>query len=314
MYARGTRGARSDYVSIYDARSLLPVGEVAVPTRMGQSNVSYGYFERLGDRFLAIFNQFPQVSVSIVDLDARAFVGEIPIAGCASVYPLDETRFATLCGDGTALEIRLDASGRLAARAASEPFFDPVADPVAMPAGRDGQRLVFVSFAGQVHSVDFSGERPVAAPPWRLGGEKPDGAKRWRPGGLQHVAVLPAERRLYVVMHEGEPGSHKEPGPEIWVYDLDAHARVARYEPPNLTAAFLAGVTGVEPGSFVYRLLEWLVPSDGVHSIALSHDARPLLFARNAERGALAVLDARTGATLRVVTDVGLAGPSLRVP
>lgn len=312
VYARGTRGPRSDFVSIYDLETLVPVGEVAVPTRLAQSNVSYGYAELLGDRFLALFNQFPEVSVAIVDLEQRAFVGSIPVAGCAGVYPVSATRFATLCGDGTALLVVIDEEGRLAQRISGPAFFDPVLDPVAMPAGRDGARWTFVSFAGQVHTVDFSGPAPRVEPAWSLHGEAGEGS--WRPGGLQHVALHPGLARLYVVMHEGGPGSHKAAGPEIWVYDLEKRARIARFEPPNLTAAFLGQVTGIEPGSLPHRLLDWLVPSEGVHSIAITPDEQAVLFARHAERGAVAVMDARTGETLRVLTDVGLAGPTLRVP
>ena len=313
VYARGTRGARSDFLTIYDAKTFRPVGEVDVPTRAGQSNVSYGYVELLGDRFVAVFNQFPMVSVSIIDLDARQFVEEIPIAGCSSIYPLSAGRFATLCGDGTALSIQLGEDGRAVARAASEPFFDPVEDPVFMPAGRDGQRYTFVSFGGQVHTVDFSGDRPLAAAPWSIYGEGGSGSG-WRPGGLQHVAVSPSAKRLFVVMHEGGAGSHKAPGPEIWVFDMQEKRRIARFEAPNMTAAFIAGIAGIEPGTFSYSVMDWLLPADGVHTIAVTEGDQPLLFARNAERGAVAVMDGLTGETLRIVMDTGLAGATLRVP
>ena len=312
VYARGTRGPRSDFVSIYDATTLVPLAEVAVPTRLGQSNTSYAYAELLGDRFLALFNQFPEVSVSIVDLERRAFVGAIPIAGCAGVFPVSSHRFATLCGDGTALQVTLDESGRLARRDPSDPFFDPVLDPVAMPGGRDGARWTWVSFGGRVHTIDFGGDTPAVGEGWSL--LDAAGAAGWRPGGLQHVAVHPGLGRLYVIMHEGGPGTHKEPGPEVWVYDLAEHARVARFEAPNLTAAFIAPLAGVAPGTFTYRLMEWLLPADGIHTIVVTGDDDPVLFVRNAERGAVAMLDARTGEMRRILTDAGLAGPTLRAP
>jgi len=313
LYARGTRGARSDFVSIYDWSTLEPKGEIAVPTRLGQSNTSLGYAELLGDRFIALFNQFPQVSVSILDLDRRRFVGEIPIAGCASIYPVSASRFATLCGNGTALLVELDKKGRKKTTVSSAPFFDPVGDPVFLAAGRDGERWTFVSFEGQVHTVDFSGSKPRVEPTWSLLDGK-GGTSAWRPGGLQQVAVHAPSRRLYVVMHEGESGSHKQPGPEIWVFDLDARKRVARFEPPNLTVAWIASIAGIDADSFTYRLMEWVMPSEGVHSIVVTPDERPVLFARNAERGAVAVMDAASGELLRVLGDAGLAGPTMRVP
>lgn len=313
LYSRGTRGTRSDFVSIYDWTTLAPKGEIEVPTRLGQSNTSLGYAELLGDRFIALFNQFPQVSVSILDIDGRRFVGEIPIAGCAAIYPITQSRFATLCGDGTALQVDLDADGKKQETRSSKSFFDPVGDPVFMAAGRDGARWTFVTFSGSVRTIDFSGATPRLLPEWSLL-EAAGSSSDWRPGGLQHVAIHAGTRRLYVVMHEGGSGGHKQPGPEIWVFDLDSQERVARFEPPNLTVAWIASVAGIDPESFTYRMMEWVMPPDGVHSIVVTPDERPVLFARNAERGAVAVMDARSGKLLRVIGDAGLAGPTLGVP
>lgn len=318
-YSRGLRGERVDFVSSYDARTLAYADEILLPTRAGQSNASLAYFESLADadgadaRFLAIFNQFPTVSVSIVDLEARRFVTEIPVAGCAGVYPVDRFRFATLCGDGTAALVSLDGQGRRAEMVASGRFFDPVEDPAFMAAGRDGARWTFVTFAGEARSVDFSDGRPRVGEPWSLASES-ERAAGWRPGGLQHVAVHPDSDRLFVVMHRGEAGSHKQAGPEIWVFDLNERQRVARFEVPNLTAAFLADMMQVEPGSWTETALHWLVPSEGAHTIAVTRDDDPVLFVRNAMMGAVAVLDARTGATRRFLSETGLTGPTLRVP
>ncbi len=311
-YTRGNRGSRIDFVSIYDARTLGYEAEILLPTQTGQSNSSHAYAELLGDRFLATFNQFPNVSVSIVDLEQRRFVEEIVMTGCAGVFPVGPRRFAALCGDGTALRVDLDASGRKQSFSSSPKFFDAVTDPVAMSAGRDGTRWVFVSFSGQVHSVDFSTDPPTPTPGWSLLDDTLARAG-WRPGGLQHVAVHEPTQRLYVVMHQGEAGSHKKPG-NIWVYDLNQKKRTDRFELPNLTAAFLIPFAKVEPAGFVSRLMRWTLPSPGVHTIAVSADASPVLFARNAELGAVAVLDALSGKTLRVIGEAGLAGPTLRVP
>jgi hypothetical protein len=112
-------------------------------------------------------------------------------------------------------------------------------------------------------------------------------------------------------MHRGGRGSHKAPGPEIWVYDLARRERVDRFEVPNLTAAFLGPMMQVEPGGLVSWGLRRLLPSTGAHSLAVTQDAEPLLFARSAELGAVAVLDARTGEHLRDLSEAGLAGPTL---
>lgn len=312
-YSRGSRGERIDFITIHDARTLAYVDEVIVPTRQSESNASIQYAELLGDRFMAVFNQFPNTSVSIIDLESRTFVEEIIITGCAGIYPVSERRFATLCGDGTSLLVLLDEAGRKLRTTRGPRFFDTIEDPAFMAAGRDGTRWSFVSFLGQAWTLDFAGDAPTLEEEWWLTDEAERKAG-WRPGGLQHVAVHGGKQRLYVVMHEGEPGSHKSEGPEIWVYDTSTGKRLDRFGLPNLTAGFLAPQVGVEPGSFGEKVLHWVLPAAGVHAIAVSQDDRPLLFARHAELGAVAVLDALTGETLRILGEAGLAGPSLRVP
>ncbi|HPG28095.1 MAG TPA: amine dehydrogenase large subunit, partial [Myxococcota bacterium] len=99
-YARGRRGKRSDFVTVYDLETMKVKGEIDFPTRAGSGNTAIAYSALVGPRFLAVFNQFPASSVSIIDLERRRFVGEIGIAGCSGVYPVDELRFATLCGNG----------------------------------------------------------------------------------------------------------------------------------------------------------------------------------------------------------------------
>jgi len=312
-YSRFRRGERTDYVTIYDSESLAVAGEVVLPTRTAESNTSVAHFALLdGERFLGVFNQFPNTSVSVVDLESRTFSGEIIVTGCAGVYPVGPQRFAMLCGDGTVVVVLLDGAGHKSGLVRGEPFFDPVADPAFMQAARLGDRWVFVTFEGKVHEVDFSQGVPVAAEPWSLFGEGEAGG--WRVGGLQHIAAHAGTNRLYTVMHEGGPGSHKAAGPEVWVYDLETHERVDTFDMPNLTAAFLLATLRVETDGALAWLLERVLPNDGVHSIAVTRGDAPLLFARNAERGAMAVLDARTGEHLRNVAELGLAGPTLEVP
>lgn len=310
-YSRGRRGDRTDYVTIYDARSLDVTGEVVIPTRTSESAASIGYAALLdGERFLATFNQFPTPSVSITDLAERRFVEEIVTSGCAGIYPTGARSFAMLCGDGSMLAVSLDEAGRKHSLRSTERFFDVVKDPVMMAGGRDAERWVFVSFSGTAHEIVF-GDSSEEIRSWPLVSDA-ERAAGWRPGGRQLVALHAPTDRLYVVFHEGGPGSHKDPGPEVWVYDLAVRARVARIAMPNFTAAFLGDMLGLGEG-VARTVLEWVLPGGGADTIAVSQDEAPVLFARNSQLGSVAVIDARTGEHLRNLSEAGLAGMRLEV-
>ncbi len=312
-YSRGRRGERTDFVTIYDDRTLSVTGEIVLPTRTGDANTSIAYAAMLdGERFLASFNQFPFASVSITDLEARRFTAEVVITGCAGIFPTGERTFATLCGDGTVAVVELDAagSGRVAAHSAR--FFDPVVDPVTMAGVRTGSRWVFASFEGNAHVVDFAARPPRVAPSWSLFSDE-DRSDRWRVGGFQHLALHAASSRLYSLVHQGERGSHKAPGQEIWVYDLGQRQRVGRFTLPNFMAAFVPPQFGVTSGGWFHQTLQRWIPSDGAHSLVVTQDAAPLLFVRNAEVGVVAVLDAKSGAHLRNLEQAGIAGPTMGV-
>lgn len=314
FYSRGNRGVRKDFVTIYDSQSLQVVGEVEIPPRT--SDVGHGVALAAvldGGRWLVVFNQEPANSVSVVDLAQRRFVREITTAGCALVYPVSERRFGMLCGDGTALLVEIDDTGAPVALAPSERIFDPVTDPLTEKGARDGARWLFASFEGFLHEIDFSGERPVLAARWSLFDQKQRAAS-WRIGGMQHLALHVPSRRLYSVVHQGGSGSHKEAGSEIWVYDLAKQQRVQVIEPPGLRAVFLRRMMEIDPSSLTARLLPWLIPNPGVHSVVVTRDEHPLLFVRHNETGAVGVLDAMTGAPLRYLEETGLGGALMVVP
>jgi methylamine dehydrogenase heavy chain len=312
-YSRGDRGERTDFITIYDDRTLSVTGEIVLPTHTGDSNSSIAYAALLdGERFVVTFNQFPLASASITDVEQRRFVGTVPITGCAGVFPTGERSFATLCGDGTAMEVALDADGRGHITGHSERFFDPVEDPVTMAGVRWGSRWVFASFEGNAHIVDFAPDTPQVAPAWSLFSEEERG-ERWRVGGLQHLALHAATGRLFSLVHHGERGSHKAPGQEVWVYDLAQRQQVARFTLPNFMAAYATPQFGVTSGGWFHRTLQRWIPSDGAHSLVVTQDGAPLLFVRNAEVGVVAVLDARSGEHVRNLENAGIAGPTLGV-
>jgi methylamine dehydrogenase heavy chain len=281
-YSRHTRGERTDVITYYDTRTLEVVGETVVEgTRhSGVPNIGFSTLTD-NDRFLVVYNFSPAQSVTIVDVEARKFVGEIATPGCALTYASGETRFMTMCGDGRLMTVTLDEGGREAGRARSEPFFDPQGDPVMEKAVRREDVWYFVSYEGEIYEVDVSGDEPAFRDPWPLA-EDPEG---WRPGGYQLLAVHAGRNELAVQMHEqGGPGSHKNPGTEIWVYDLEDRERVRRIE---LAAPAL--------------------------SINITRDAKPVLLASHGEP-VIDVYDFASGKLLRTITGVGQTPLYLQVP
>ena len=282
-YSRHTRGERTDVVTFYDTGTLGVVDEVEIPPKRHSGLVNMG-FSTLTDneRYLAIYNFTPAQSVSVVDVESRTFTGEIATPGCALTYASGDSSFMTMCGDGRLMTIVLDDQGKEASRLRSDPFFDPDSDPVMEKAVRLEDTWYFVSYEGKVHEVDVSAEAPAFSEPWTLLGDDDAG---WRPGGLQLTAIHAGRGELALLMHEhGAPGSHKDPGSEIWVYDLSTRERVRRIE---LAAPAV--------------------------SINVTRDAAPVLVASHGEP-AIDIYDFRSGEHLRTITGVGQTPLYLQVP
>ena len=318
-YSRGSRGTRSDVVTIYDALSLAPVGEVVLPPRRAINPLPSANAALSDDgRFLAAFNMTPATSLSIVDLESRRFVEEIATPGCSLVYAAGARRFAMLCSDGAMLWVSLDAEGRKLEARRTEPFFDPLRDPVTEKAVRWGARWLFVSFEGWLHPVDVSGSQPRFEERWSLLSEA-DRRDAWRIGGRQHLALHRDTGRLYSLVHQGGPDSHKDPGTELWIHDLATRTRVQRIELVNPGFTYLGvpldfGADWIWPFNRLYDLLLALAPDLGVGEIAVTQDAAPLLVTGSDFSGSLGVYDALSGEFLRRVAAGNMTTLVLQAP
>ncbi|MCC7413538.1 MAG: amine dehydrogenase [Gammaproteobacteria bacterium] len=284
FFARGTRGERTDVVTIYEPTELTPVGEVVIPPKQLLS-VATPVASQVSDdgRFVLVYNFTPAQSVSVVDTQARTFAGEIETPGCGMVYAAGPRRFLMMCANGTMLVVKLDDQGKLVSKKETEPLFAPAQDLLNEDAVRVGDKWYFISYKGDVYAVDVAAEAPRFEKPWPV----QQGAERdqWRPGGYQLIAAHAASARLYVAMHRGGAGSHKQPAEEIWVHDLAGGERVARFP--------------VEPHAT---------------SIQVSRDGAPLLYTVNAEHPGLEIYDATSGRHLRSVPGLGLTPSVLQVP
>lgn len=318
-YSRGTRGERTDVLTIYAADTLSPVGEVVLPPKRAISQVPEVHAALLDDqRFAVVWNATPATSVSVADVVERRLVGELQTPGCSLVYPIGPRRFAMLCMDGSLLMVKLDETGAEAGRSSAGPFFDPNVDPVTEKAVRIGSRWIFVSFKGMVHVVDFSGEEPRFEKPWSLFSDA-DRAEHWRIGGMQHLAVLRSSGRLYSLVHQGGEYSQKAPGSEVWVYDLARHEREQRIVMRNPGITYL-GVPIQQGGRFGW-LVDWIaervfraVPEMGIDGIAVTQDAEPRLVTIGRFTGGIATYDAKTGAFLGRVYGGNMANTAVFAP
>ena len=319
-YSRGSRGSRTDVVTFYDTLSLSPTGEVVIPPKRAINVLPSGNAALTDDdRFLAVFNMTPATSLSIVDVGRRAFVGEIATPGCSLVFAAGTRRFLVLCADGSLLTVTLDDAGREASKVRAAAFFDWRSDPVTEKAVRYGDRWLFVSFEGIVHPVDVSGDAPRIEATWSLL-DADDRSASWKIGGYQHLAVHQASGRFYSLMHQGGADTHKEPGSELWVYDLATRKRIQRLELRHpgfslLSQDFEFGRSWVWPFDRLYGwMLDFVVPNPGVSQIQVTQDDEPLLVTGSQFSGSVAVYEARSLRFLRRVPSGNLTVHSLQAP
>jgi methylamine dehydrogenase heavy chain len=277
-FARGGHGTRTDVVEFVDNTSLTTIGEIVLPPKHAQLSPAFSILSYSSDgRFVYVSYITPAASFGVLDPGNKTVLSEIDTAGCVLVLASGRNRVSSLCDSGRLLTVTLDEQGHEAARALSDVFFDPDSDPIFAQAVPTSSGYVFLSFLGQVHEVDLTGPQPLIHAPWSMVGAAEKG--HWRPGGQQLAAIHGALGRLYVCMHSGGEGSHKEGGSEIWVMDLKTHHRLARWPMKSLN---------IGP----------------VSAVQVSQDAAPLLFA-GTDHQAVAVFDALTGQLRHVEKNLG---------
>jgi len=318
-YSRGSRGERTDVLTGYDAATLVPSFEVVIPPKRAISATLVAHTALSDDdRFAYVFNLTPATSVSIVDLVERRFVEEVTTPGCSLVYPVDDRRFAMLCMDGAMLVLRVDDAGHVVDKVRSAIFFDSEADPVTEKAVRWQGRWLFPSFEGWIHPVAFDERGPVFEERWSLVSDA-ERADDWRIGGYQQLAVHAGSSRMFALMHQGGPDTHKHPGTEVWVYDLASRERIQRIELVNPGFTYL-GVP-IEGGDTWGWLVDWIgnrvmasVPELGIENIAVTQDDAPRLATSGQFSGGIAVYDALEGSFLGRVFSGNMTNVVIQAP
>ena len=256
VWSRGSRGVRTDFITIYDTKTLNPLGEIVLPGAKRALITSMEGLIAFTDeqRMALVFNFTPASSVTVVDLVKRQVLGEVEIPGCSLVYPSGTRGFSTLCSSGTMLTVRLDANGAVAGRSESSAFNPMDTDPVFTASTLVGGIRYFPSLHGRIQPIDMRGDAVKVLPDWPLVAAA-DAAGHWRPSGWQIVAG-DEQKLLYVLMQaDAHEGTHKDAANEVWVFNTATKARVKR-------------LRLVRPGS----------------SIALTHAPEPLMLVQAGER------------------------------
>jgi len=232
-YSRGARGDRTDVLTYYDARKLAPAGEVPIPAKRQLSIPDSSSMGVTPDgRFVLIANMTPATSVTVVDTISHKVAAEIPIPGCAEILVSGLRQFASVCGDGSLMTTQFDDKAKVTAqKRTAEPFFNVEKDPVFGVPAMVRKQAYFVSYHGLVYPVDVGASPSKPGHSWSLlsASEKQEG---WRPGGWQPVWAYAKDSLLYVLMHQGREWSHKDPGTEVWTFNLRRHRRVDRIPLP----------------------------------------------------------------------------------
>lgn len=318
-FSRRFRGERTDVLEVWDIETLSFVAEIELPSKRAIDSFALGHAALTDDdRFAAVLNWTPATSLSIVDVERRTLAGEVPIPGCSLAFAAGPRRLLSLCGDGAALAVHLDNDGALSDVRRSVPFFDPATDPVTEKAVRFRDQWLFASFAGMIHAVDVSGPDLAFPLPWSLLSDA-DRADAWQVGGLQYLAVHEPSGRLYALVHRGGPDGHKEPGEEVWVYDIERRERVARIPLRHPGLAIYGEVIDIG-NDWIWPfngLFDWFLDSvvpPLVTHIQVTRDDEPLLFTASQFTGSIGVYDARSGEMIRRVQPTGWTSETLYAP
>jgi methylamine dehydrogenase heavy chain len=137
-----------------------------------------------------------------------------------------------------------------------------------------GHTAFFVSYHGAVLPLDIASEPAQSGAAWSLLNDEERG-EGWKPGGWQPLARHEGKGLLFVLMHRGGEWTQKEPGTEIWVYDIGTKKRVNRIVLPKQADSILA-----------------------------SQDSDPLLFAESESPATLQSFSALRGNYLGILKDL----------
>lgn len=248
FYARGGRGERTDVLTVYEKTQLKPVAEVILPDKKRALMVPHkGVMQLTNDeKFLLIFNFTPATSVTVLDIDERKVVSEVPIPGCTLIYPSGQRGFSSLCANGTLASFVLGKDGEVVNEYISRAFNDIDNDVLYMNPAMIKGVAYFPTATGNVQALDLNRDQPLILAPWSLV-SKPQAADGWRAAEGQSVTSS-SSGLLYVHMHQvASDGSRLADSSEIWVFDPSTQKRHLRITLKNKNIGAIEVTRGKSP-------------------------------------------------------------------
>jgi methylamine dehydrogenase heavy chain len=233
-WEKHTRGKRSDYIVVRDARTLQVSEDIPLPAgRLLIVSKKYNFDVTPDGHYGLTYNLAPQTAVTVTDLKERKAVGTIGIPGCGLIFAQGPARFSSLCADGAIATVSFDESANATVKRTAN-VFDAKNDPAFEHSGWDKhhQMLYLVTYHGRVIPVNLAGEQAVIGASWSLTSDAERSAG-WRPGGWQISHFHSPKRRLYVLMHRGRDWTHKNSGTEVWEFDATTGTRLQRVKLPE---------------------------------------------------------------------------------
>lgn len=280
FHERGSRGPKTDVLTIYDKTTLTIKKEIVWPQANRLMALPERYAVSLSDdeKYLFVSNFSPAASFTVVNLDSHTIVEEISTPGCVLTYPVGDRGVASLCSNGGMLSTGLNDDGTLKSQQRLSPFFDTVESAIfEHPVYYQG-KAYFPSFHGLLHSFDMSGDTAKYLGSWDMVTEE-EKQQNWRPSGLILNDVDDNGLMYTIFQPDGHEGSQTHGGTQVWVFDLNTQKRVRIIDVPS-----------------------WAV------SIAVTRGNNPLLVVTNGEMN-LDIFNTQTGKLIQTVADFGNITP-----
>lgn len=276
VYSRVARGKRTDYIEIFDSKTFLPTADIELPEAARFLVGTYPWLTSLQpDNSDLLFYQFsPAPAVGVVDLEAKAFDRFLEVPDCYHMFPVGNDTFYMHCRDGSLAKVNY--AGGETTVTQTEVFHAEDEYLINHPAySVKAQRLVWPSYTGRIHVVDFSSGEAVFREPIEALTEA-ELADNWRPGGWQQVAYHRGKNRIYLLVDQRDQWRHKTASRFLLVIDADSGERISK----------------VELGH-------------GIDSINVSQDDAALLYGLSTGDKTLYIYDEETGKELRSVNQLG---------